>query len=120
MRGARSATLRWFLAAALFFVAGCGCQLEIVNGNVPDAQVGVSYAIFLTSQCGGDTWFLQSGVLPPGIGLRSDGLLSGTPGVAGSFAFTVGVFDFSSGDTAFRGLILNVNRAGIPTPTPIS
>jgi hypothetical protein len=120
MRAARSPALRWILIPLLLFVASCGCQLEIVTGNVPNAQVGVSYAIFLTSQCGGDSWFLQSGILPPGIGLRSDGLLSGTPGIAGSFAFTVGVFDFSSGDTAFRGLILNVLPAGIPTPTPSS
>jgi len=93
-------------------VVGCdNCDLEVATTSLPDAQVGVFYQQFLASACGGDVWFLSGGSLPPGIGLRDDGLLSGTPTLGGRFSFTVGVFDFGSNEQAFGGLVLPVDEA---------
>jgi uncharacterized protein (TIGR03437 family) len=39
------------------------------------------------------TWSLVGGSLPPGLGLASTGTISGTPTMAGSYAFTVKVTD---------------------------
>jgi len=123
MQSMRSVAWKVFLLFALLVPVrlgpfGCGCNLAIVNGSVPDGIVGVTYSFNLNSQCGGDTWFIQQGNLPPGIGLQSNGDLRGTPTQPGIFTFTVGVFDFGSGDTAFKGFSLTVAPAFVPTPTP--
>ena len=88
--------------------AGCGCDLEIATRALPDGVVGVAYSFELDSHCGGDGWFLDSGTLPPGIGLRDDGTLRGVPTQAGTFLFTIGVFDFD-GDHASKGFALTVS-----------
>ena len=109
--------LRWAaLVAALLLLLNlgplsCGCTLEITTGSLPDAIVNTPYAFGLDSHCGGDTWFLFSGDLPPGIGLQSNGDLEGVPTLPGVFIFTVGVFDFNSGDEAFKAFTLTVQRA---------
>jgi len=96
---------------------GCSdCDLRVSTRMLPDAVVGIRYDVPLTSNCGGDAWFLQTGTLPPGIGLEEDGDLAGIPTLRGTYAFTVGVFDFASGATAFKGLSLTVDP-GAPTPT---
>src|SRR5262249_14690845 len=98
--------------------SGCGCDLEITTHALPDAFVGGNYSFELDSDCGGDEWFLSSGLLPPGIGLQSDGDLHGVPIQAGIFLFTIGVFDFH-GDEAFRGFSLTVHEPPpLPTASP--
>src|SRR5262249_23561697 len=86
----------------LFLACGCDdCNLEITTNPLPDAVVGVPYSFGLNSECGGDTWFLASFDLPPGVGLQSDGDLVGVPSVPGIFSFTIGVVDYGSGEQAF-------------------
>jgi hypothetical protein len=98
-----------FLAALSLGAAGCNdCGLQVATNSLPDAQVGLPYAMFLESSCGGDFWFVEGTGLPPGIGLRDDGLLSGTPALVGTFTFTVGVVDFGDEEQAFKGLALHV------------
>jgi Putative Ig domain len=97
--------------------SGCSdCSLRVSTRMLPDATVGIRYDVPLTSNCGGDAWFLQTGTLPPGIGLQEDGELAGIPTLAGTYTFTVGVFDFPSGATAYKGLSMTVDPAS-PTPT---
>jgi hypothetical protein len=97
---------------------GCSsCGLSVSTRALPDATVGQKYSFSLSSNCGGGAWFLQTGSLPPGIGLQDDGDLIGIPTLAGIYTFTVGVFDFASGETAFKGLSLTVDDAPTPTPT---
>ncbi|MEO8603129.1 MAG: hypothetical protein ABI629_11190 [bacterium] len=97
---------------------GCSdCDLSVSTHALPDATVGVRYNSSLNSNCGGDAWFLQTGSLPPGIGLQQDGDLGGTPTLSGTYTFTVGVFDFPSGQTAYKGLSIIVDDAATPTPT---
>ena len=84
-------------------MTGCGdsCHLKIKSDSLPDGTVGEEYSFSLESECGGDEWFLQSGNLPPGISLSSDGDLSGTPTLAGIYTFTIGLLDYESDDYLF-------------------
>ena len=98
--------------------SGCSdCDLRVSTRMLPDATLGIRYDVPLTSNCGGDAWFLQTGSLPPGIGLEEDGELAGIPTLAGTYTFTVGVFDYPSGAVAYKGLSITVDQAA-PTPTP--
>jgi large repetitive protein len=54
------------------------------------------------------TFAVTSGALPAGITLDTDGYLSGVPGAAGSYTFTVRVTDAHS-STGFRTYTLDVN-----------
>jgi len=86
---------------------GCGCDLEIKTRTLPDGTIGSLYTFELDSHCGGDEWLLESGTLPPGISLLDDGTLRGVPSQAGTFNFTIGLFDFD-GDRTFKGFSLTV------------
>ena len=99
------------LGACAALPACSHCTLSVSTKSLPDAVVGVNYVFGLSSDCGGDVWFLQTGNLPPGIGLRDNGNLVGVPTDVGRFQFTVGVFDFSSGQQAFKGFVLQVDPA---------
>ncbi|MBX3028001.1 hypothetical protein KF840_24195 [bacterium] len=111
------ATTLW-LGAGATTQSGCSdCDLRVSTRMLPDATVAIRYNVPLTSNCGGDVWFIQTGNLPPGIGLENDGDLAGIPTLAGVYTFTVGVFDIPSGATAYKGFALTVNPAG-PTATP--
>src|SRR4051812_38159372 len=96
----------WFvwmrrLVAASTLLAGApacsDCSLSVSTNSLANGVVGVRYFAELDSHCGGDTWFIQTGALPPGIGLQDNGDVAGTPTVAGIYTFTVAVFDFGSG-----------------------
>jgi hypothetical protein len=67
------------------------------------------YRLQLTASGGGSkTWSIWAGRLPAGISLGSDGLLSGTPTIAGSFTFIVQVAIGSRSET--QTLTLTVVR----------
>lgn len=109
-------TTLW-LGAGATTQSGCSdCDLRVSTRMLPDATVGIRYDVPLTSNCGGDAWFLQTGSLPPGIGLEEDGDLAGIPTLAGTYTFTVAVVDFPTGSAAFKGLSITVDSAA-PTPT---
>ena len=69
--------------------------LVITTTSLPNAVEGQSYSFQLMASGGSGnyTWSLAPGsnALPMGITLSANGLLSGTPSVAGSFSFTVQV-----------------------------
>ena len=118
----RAGALLAILAATLLLgggiVTGSGCSdcdLRVSTRMLPDAMLGIRYDVPLTSNCGGDAWFLQTGSLPPGIGLEEDGELAGIPTLLGTYTFTVGVYDYPSGAIAYKGLSITVDP---PAPTP--
>jgi hypothetical protein len=97
------------VAVVLAGVGGCSdCDTKITTGALPDGFVGLAYNVGLTSDCGGDAWFLTQGNLPPGIGLLESGSLKGVPTLAGTYSFTIGVIDFGSGEQAYKGLSMTV------------
>src|SRR5271157_1117989 len=67
------------------------------------------------------TWTIDSGALPPGLTLTTDGVLSGTPptGSAGTYSFTVRVTDSQSPVKAYQiaNLSLTINP---PLSFPVS
>lgn len=97
------------LAAVALFAGGCSdCDLKIATDALPDGTVGVLYTFKMDSDCGGDVWFIDGGVLPPGIGLQDDGDIRGTPTTPGLYVFTIGVVDFSSDEQASKGFSIRV------------
>lgn len=81
------------------FVFTINPGLSIQDQSVPGGTIGQPYsktltavAITSTTQPGSPTtasWSIQSGSLPPGVTLSSEGALSGTPTAEGSFTFVV-------------------------------
>lgn len=84
--------------------------------NLLGATQGVGYSAILTATGGTGiyTWTVTSGSLPPGLGLstvNSTGVISGIPGAAGTFPFTVTVSD-TGGATQSVGLSIAVGASG--------
>lgn len=93
--------------------------LSILQASVPGpAYVSEPYSVQLSTNPGGATWSVQSGALPPGIGLASTGLLSGTPTAAGDFSFVVGATTGST--TATRTFSIKVlERLKVTNPIAV-
>lgn len=62
------------------------------------------------------TWTVFDGALPDGLSLSTDGVISGTPTVAGTSTFTVQVAD-NENDTSTKAFSLTVNDLAISTTT---
>ena len=90
--------------------------LVVTSTTLPAATVGASYGTTLVAQGGvdPDTWSIQSGSLPSGLTLDTDGLISGQPTQTGSEAFAVAVVDSStpSPQSVTQSLTLTVGAAG--------
>ncbi|HZU95264.1 MAG TPA: putative Ig domain-containing protein, partial [Planctomycetota bacterium] len=68
---------------------------------ITTATVGVPFSVSFTAS--GDpppTWSVQAGAVPSGLVLGTDGVLSGTPTVAGVFTFTVAAANIAATATA--------------------
>lgn len=81
------------------FTLNCGV-LSIVTTELPTAYEGVRYAAFIEAE-GGRTpyrFYLESGELPDGLLLRSDGRIEGRPRESGTFSFLVRVTDDADED----------------------
>jgi hypothetical protein len=82
--------------------------VAITTASLPEAQYGTAYSVQFTATGGVAPyrWFLEGGSLPSGLGLSSDGGLTGVPAASGEWMFTVGVQDGSatpqSAAAAFR------------------
>jgi len=84
-----------------------------VSGVAPVGVVGVSYSFgFGVSGDPVPAVSVSSGVLPPGLMLSSDGVLSGTPTVAGSFSFVVSAVNGVAPDASVP---VTVQVGSVPT-----
>ncbi|HBV99411.1 MAG TPA: hypothetical protein DEF36_20525 [Desulfotomaculum sp.] len=80
----------------------------ITTTTLPDGTVNTEY--IQTIHADGDTpitWILSGGSLPDGIDLESDGDLSGTPSVSGTFNFSVTATNASGNDTQALSIVIN-------------
>jgi hypothetical protein len=69
-------------------------KLVVTPVTIPIATLGVAIApVTLTATGGASPYQWQSGSLPPGLSLASNGTLSGTPTAAGNYSFPVSVVD---------------------------
>ena len=89
------------------------------NALSPKATfVNEPYSSQLTAEGGGSqVWSIKSGSLPAGMGLSSNGLISGTPTATGDFTFVVQVTDTNRTDTETYTLSV-VERLKIAAPPP--
>src|SRR5262245_12758106 len=72
--------------------------LQITSTTIPNGAVGTAYSPFSLRAVGGISpyhWFVSSGVLPQGLVLASDGVLTGNPDTSGTYTVVLGVTDTS-------------------------
>jgi hypothetical protein len=101
-------------------------SIAITSANPPPGTVTYPYAGFAFTASGGSppyTW-QETGTLPPGLALGTDGTVSGTPSQAGSFSFSVTATDSAQTPTTgppFAAQILISNPSTLTvnaTPVP--
>ncbi len=91
---------------------------SITTTSLPDGLVGEVYRQSLTASGGREpyVWSIESGSLPDGLSLSSEGEISGTPGQVGDFDFTVQVTD-TEARTATKELSIHVEEESPYIPT---
>ncbi|MFD6611186.1 putative Ig domain-containing protein [Micromonospora chalcea] len=89
------------------------------SGDPPAATVGKRYSFRFTAAGDSDIAFsLAAGALPDGLTLDKEGRLRGTPGSAGTFAFTVAAKGYSTSATKQVSLTVAARTPGTPTASP--
>ena len=98
--------------ATAAFVLQIGGPLAVQSTSLPAGNAGTAYVAQLAATGGTPpySWSVTAGTLPGGIVLSTTGLLSGTPGSAGSDNPTFTVTD-AANQTASASLALTVNAA---------
>nr|WP_242081595.1 putative Ig domain-containing protein [Xanthomonas indica] len=82
-------------AARSYTLAIVSPTLTVAPSTLPSGTAGTAYSQTLSTSGGTApySYALSSGALPAGLSLSGAGVLSGTPTVAGSFTFVIGVTD---------------------------
>src|SRR5262249_4917042 len=98
--------------------------LTLSPDTLPPGDVGAPYTRTVLASGGTSpyTFTLADGTLPPGVTLASNGLLSGTPTVTGTFTFAVGATDSfpATGKKTYGGAInpaVVITTASLPSWT---
>jgi len=65
------------------------CAKPVITSDHADFVMGEESSVELEGNGTEGVWTVDSGVLPEGLSLSSDGILSGTPAVSGNHSFTV-------------------------------
>ncbi len=90
--------------------------LRITSTGLSTATTNTAYSATLTATGGspGYTWSMASGQLPPGLSLSSNGVISGTTTVAGTFPISVRVGDanLQSATASFNLISANASSNG--------
>jgi len=97
-------------------IAAPTLSLAPATGALPGGTAGAAYSQTFTATDGVApyTYAITAGALPAGVTLSTGGVLSGTPTVAGSFAFTVQATDSTNGTQA---MIVQAYTLEIAAPT---
>jgi Putative Ig domain/Immunoglobulin domain/Immunoglobulin I-set domain len=96
--------------AATLTVNPQAVPLTIVTTSLPNGTVGQSYSAQLEAQGGTQPYrWRVTGNLPRGLTLSGSGAISGTPGRAGTYNFTVRVTD-SASHSASKGFRVTIAR----------
>jgi hypothetical protein len=86
--------------------------------NWTTSKSGYGQTINATGGTGALTYTLSTGTLPPGLGLSSSGVLSGTPTTAGTYTFSVAAHD-SLGSNDGKSYTVTINPAVAITTTSL-
>jgi large repetitive protein len=81
------------------------------------AEVGISIDAHLNATGGTGTyaWSLDAGSLPSGVALGADGTISGTPALAGDYAFTIKASDSEGRTATLDGTVTIAPRLALRT-----
>lgn len=92
--------------------------LTIVNTSLPTGRVANSYSgsFFGTGGVLPYTWSIPIGSLPQGLTMSSDGLVTGTPGIAGQYSFIIRLRDQNNTSVEATASI-QINNTGTLTIT---
>src|SRR5579863_3618777 len=106
--------------AALAITINAPLPLAVTTTSLPNGVLNVAYPSTTLQATGGIppfTWTLESGGLPAGLTLNSDGSITGTPTANGTSTFTVQVSDSETpAMTATSGnLSITINNLGTLT-----
>ena len=94
--------------------------LTITTDTLPSGRAGDRYETRIAATGGQPpyTFTLASGALPPGLSLRTDGLLEGTPARSGTFSFAIQAADSGKpAETATRNFTLQITLPPLPQLT---
>jgi len=91
----------WGVLCVAVWLALMGCgdheDLIIITESLPNGRVGEEYSFAIEVEGDADEFRVVAGTLPPGIQLVASGVFLGTPTLAGTYTFTIEVFDLSDG-----------------------
>jgi len=95
--------------------------LAIATSSIADGAYQVAYqaSLLATGGTGAANWSLTGGALPQGVMLASNGTISGTPAVTGTFSFTVQATDANwpaNQATAALSLTIAAPRLSVNVP----
>ncbi|MCL2143671.1 MAG: putative Ig domain-containing protein, partial [Methanomassiliicoccaceae archaeon] len=93
--------------------------ITYASATLPDGLVGAAYSETLTAD--GDAtivWTVDSGALPDGLTLSSDGIISGTPTANGTFSFVVKAENGVGDDTMSLSMFVALSPT-ITTASPL-
>lgn len=94
---------------------------EITTASLPDGTVNTAYSQSLTATGAATiTWSVTAGALPGGLTLSTEGVISGTPTVTGTFNFTVQAENSEGSDTQALSIVVNVEPEPIGTAPHIT
>ena len=62
-------------------------SVSILTQAIPDGEIGQPYTASLAASPYGASWSHSGGIIPPGLVLSGDGVISGIPSVTGDFWF---------------------------------
>lgn len=104
---------RWTLCLLLVACGAPGLTPHLSDERLPQGTVGVAYSTTISARGGSGSmsYDVLDGTLPPGLSLSGTGALTGTPGEAGDFRFTVEVRD-RRGATARGRFSVSIVEAG--------
>jgi hypothetical protein len=91
-------------------------RLRVGTASAPPAVKGIAYSLKLAAVGGtgtGYTWTVNSGALPAGLTLSSDGTISGTPTTNGASVFVAKVTDSAGGTDTHQLTIKVVDPLGV-------
>jgi len=102
-------------------VRSAALPVSVIGRELPAGAVDVAYTarIGATGGTGAYTFSLASGTLPEGVSLGSDGVISGVPVAAGSYAFAVRATDGQTYNTKEFGIEVYGSHLAITTASPL-